>query len=151
MTSKQNRKDIEMAGIYNSVIVTVNKIFTKAYGRHWYKEDIFDEIFFGGHYGDGKYRLNKNYRRNCILRALMKFEELNNVKTITKEEAKKYMEAARNYKSPGMLNGINVVSSYFEQIMKEYKNNLLEANAFREGENIRDMYLKFLKLINKYS
>lgn len=67
------------------------------------------------------------------------------------EEAQKYMKAARNYKSPGMLNGINVVSSYFEQIMKEYKNNLLEANAFREGENIRDMYLKFLKLINKYS
>ena len=82
-----------MAGIYNSVIVTVNKIFTKSYGRHWYKEDIFDEIFFGGHYGDGKYRLNKNYRRNCIFRALMKFEELDNVKTISIEEAKKYIPA----------------------------------------------------------
>ena len=67
------------------------------------------------------------------------------------EEAQKYLEAARNYKSPGMLNGIKVRESYFEQIMKEYKNNLLEANAFREGEKIRDMYLKFSELINKYS
>lgn len=77
----------------NSVVSTVNKIFTKTNGRHWYFEDIFDEVFFGGHYGDGKYRLNKNYRHNCIVKALLKFEELDNVKKISTEEAKKYIPA----------------------------------------------------------
>lgn len=62
-------------------------------------------------------------------------------------EAQKYLEAARNYKSPGMLNGLKVMDSYFEKIVNEYKNNLLEANAFREGDRIYDMYEKFCEII----
>lgn len=82
-----------MKGVYNSVIATVNKIFTKKYGRHWFKEDIFDYVFFGGHYGDGKTCLKKTYRRNCIIKALLKFDELEDVMSITKEEAEKYIPA----------------------------------------------------------
>lgn len=121
-----------MAGIYNSVIVTVNKIFTKAYGRHWYKEDVFDEIFFGGHYGDGKYRLNKNYRRNCILRALMKFEELDNVKTISKEEAKKYIPAVVEEFEKFRNDNVKKYFGNWENMKKHYEE--LKEEAEKEME-----------------
>lgn len=64
-------------------------------------------------------------------------------------EAEKYFEASKNYKSPGMLNGVKVPDTYFEQIMKEYKNNLLEFNAFKEGKTINDMYTKFMEIVTK--
>lgn len=121
-----------MAGIYSSVIVTVNKIFTKSYGRHWYKEDIFDEIFFGGHYGDGKYRLNKNYRRNCIFRALMKFEELNNVKTISEEEAKKYIPAVVEEFEKFRNDNVKKYFGNWENMKKHYEE--LKEEAEKEME-----------------
>lgn len=111
--------------LYNSVIATVNKIFTKSYGRHGYVEDTFDKVFFGGHYGDGKFRLNKNYRRKCMARALRKFDELDNVKTISLEDAKKYIPA--------------VVAEY-----EKFRNEYVE-KYFGTWENMKKHYTEVKK------
>lgn len=116
--------------IYNSVISTVNKIFTKSHGSHWYVEDTFDHVFFGGYYGDGKFRLSKNYRRNCMIKALLKFEELNNVKSISIEEAKKYIPA--------------VVAEY-----EKFRNENVE-KYFGTWENMEKHYAEVRKEIESY-
>lgn len=76
-----------------SVVSIVNEILTKTNGRHWYAEDTFDKVFCGGHFGYGNRRLRKDYRHECIVTALFKCEELDNVKKISTEEAKKYIPA----------------------------------------------------------
>lgn len=78
-------------GIYSSVVTTVNKAFTKNHGKHWFIENKFDEIFLKGKFGDGKIYINNHYRRNCMIKALWDFKELHGVKSITVEEAKKYV------------------------------------------------------------
>ena len=115
-----------MKGVYNSVIATVNKIFTKKYGRHWFKEDIFDYVFFGGHYGDGKTCLKKTYRRNCIIKALLKFDELEDVTSITKEEAEQYIPAVveeyekfRNERVEKYFGTWENMEKHYEEVKKE--------------------------------
>lgn len=111
--------------LYNSVIATVNKIFTKSYGRHGNVKNTFDSVFFGGHYGDGKFRVNKNYRRKCMIVALRKFEELDNVKTISLEDAKKYIPA--------------VVAEY-----ENFRNAYVE-KYFGTWENMEKHYIEVVK------
>lgn len=116
--------------LYNSVVATVNKIFTKSYGRHGNVEDIFDKVFFGGHFGDGKLRLNKNYRRKCMVKALRKFEELDNVQTISIEDAKKYIPA--------------VVAEY-----EKFRNDYVE-KYFGTWENMKNHYAEVKKERERY-
>lgn len=66
------------------------------------------------------------------------------------EEAKKYLEASRNYKSPAMLTGGGRYKQEFiKEITSAYKENLLEVNAGKEGDRISDMYKKFVEIIGK--
>ena len=126
----KNEKVIEIMKLYSSVVSTVNKIFTKTNGRHWYAEDTFDKVFFGGHYGDGKFRINKNYRHNCIVKALFKIEELDNVQKISTEEAKKYIPA--------------VIAEY-----ENFRNEQVE-KYFGTWENLEKHWAKVEEEIDEY-
>lgn len=127
---KQKTKGKIKMILYNSVVATVNKIFTKSYGRHGNVANIFDSVFFGGHYGDGKFCLNKNYRRKCMVRALRKFEELDNVKSISIEDAKKYIPA--------------VVAEY-----ERFRNEYVE-KYFGTWENMENHYAEVKKERERY-
>lgn len=76
-------------------------------------------------------------------------------------EAKKYLEAAKNYKTPTMVLGKDATPEYLEelkktnpekyklaqQLFREYDNNILEKTAQTQGTIIKDMYELFLSVI----
>lgn len=139
MKGKQNM------AIYNKVVTQVNKIFTKKHGSHWYIKDTFDRVFFYGHYGDGKYRLSKTYRQNCILKALWEFPELHGVKEISKEEAQKYVPACVKEFEDFRNSYVKKYFGTWEKMEKHYEEvqKAIEArSAAREYETIEISLLK---------
>lgn len=131
--------------LYNKVVTEVNKIFTKEHGRHWHMHDTFDKVFLAGHFGNGKQRLKKNYRHKCIVKALWEFPELNDVKQISKEEAKKYVPACvkafedfRNSYVKKYFGTWEKMEKHYEEVQKEY-----EARRARRWEDLQIEWGKF--------
>lgn len=76
-------------------------------------------------------------------------------------EAKKYLEGFRNYRTPSMILtkaermlGYSVLEQTnptkykeVEKLFKEYHNNELEKGAFKEGDTIKEMYDEFLEAL----
>lgn len=77
-------------------------------------------------------------------------------------EAQKYLDAAKNYKTPTMVLGKDATPEYIrelkktnpekfkfaQQIFQEYKNNALEVGAVEQETKIKNMYELFLSVIN---
>ena len=77
-------------------------------------------------------------------------------------EAQKYLDAAKNYKTPTMVLGKDATPEYVRELKKtdpegfklaqklyqEYKNNALEVGAREQETKIKNMYELFLSVIN---